>query len=63
MNARYNNERMKELVHPTQYCALLVNLLVTLQQSDSSAKEKMANYWAKVCKPLPRDRKMLYCTQ
>ena len=44
MNARYNNERMKELVHPTQYCALLVNLLVTLQQSDSSAKEKMANY-------------------
>ena len=42
---------------PTQHCALLVNFFVTLQQSDSLAKEKMVNYWGQICKLLPRDRK------
>ena len=36
---------------------MLVNLFVTLQQSDSSVKEKMWNYQAEICKLLPRDRK------
>ena len=40
---------MKELVYPTQYCALLVNLFVTLRQTDSSVEEKMVNYWAEIC--------------
>ena len=42
---------------PTQYCALLVNLFVKLQQSDSLVEEKMANYWPEICKLLLRDRK------
>ena len=46
-----------EILSPNQYCALLVNLFVTLRQSDSSVEEKMVNYWAEICKLLPRDRK------
>ena len=42
---------------PTQYCALLVNLFVTLLQSDSSVERKKVNYWAEICKLLPKDRK------
>ena len=40
-----HNEKMKRISisHP-QYCALLVNLFVTLRQSDSSVDEKMVNY-------------------
>ena len=49
------NERIS--LSPTQYCALLVNLFVTLRQSDSSVEEKMVNYWPEICKLLPRDRK------
>ena len=57
MQAQYN-EKVKELVYPpTQYCALVVNLLVTLWQSDWSLEGKMVNYWVEVCKLLPRDRK------
>ena len=41
----------------SQYCALLVNLFVTLQQSDSSVEEKMVNYWTKIGKLLPRNIK------
>ena len=36
---------------------LLVNLFVTLQQSDSSVKEKMGNYQAEIYKLRPRDKK------
>ena len=46
---------MKE--SPTQYCALPVNLFLTLGQRDSSIEEKMINFWAEICKLLPRDRK------
>ena len=42
---------------PKQYRAFLVNLFVTLRQSDSSVEEKMVNYWTEICKLLPRDRK------
>ena len=48
---------MKELFYPPHCCALLVYLLVTLRQSDSSVDEKMMNYWSKIWKQLPRDRK------
>ena len=34
----HHNEKMKE--SPTQYCALLLNLFVTLRQSDSSVDAK-----------------------
>ena len=37
----HHNEKMKESVYsPTQYCALLLNLFVTLRQSDSSVDGK-----------------------
>ena len=58
MNSRtskWKNERSS--LFPTQYCALLLNLFVTLRQSQSSAEEQMVNYWAEICKLLPRDRK------
>ena len=45
MNARTSqlkNERIS--LSPTQYCALLLNLFVTLRQSDSSVEEKVVNY-------------------
>ena len=51
----WKNERISLL--PTQHCALLVNLFVTLRQSDSSVEKKKVNYWAEVCKLLPRERK------
>ena len=54
----YHNERNKRIsLSPTQYCALLINLLVTLQQSDSLVEEKMVNYLTKFYKLLHRDRK------
>ena len=43
----HKNERIS--LSPTQYCALLVNLFVTLQQSDSSVVGKMVNYKAEIC--------------
>ena len=58
MNAstsQWKNERIS--ISRTQYCALLLNLFVTLPQSDSSVEEKVVNYWAEICKLLPRDRK------
>ena len=58
MNAstsQWKNERIS--IFCAQYCALLLNLLVTLPQSDSSVEEKVVNYWAEICKLLPRDRK------
>ena len=60
MNARTSqlkNERIS--LSPTQYCALLLNLFVTLRQSDSSVEEKVVNYWAEIWKLLPRDRKKI----
>ena len=58
MNANTPQWKHKRIsLSPTQYCALLVNLLVTLRQGDSSVDEKMVNYWAGICKLLPRDRK------
>ena len=42
---------------PHPIFVLLVNLFVTLWQSDSSVEAKMVNYWAEICKLLPRDRK------
>ena len=53
---------MKELVYPPPNCVLLVNLFVTLRQSDSSVEEKMVNYWPEICKLLPRDRKNVLYT-
>ena len=58
----HHNEKTKEVFYlptpiPTQYCALLVNLSVTFQQSNSSVKEKMGTYQAEFCKLLPRDIK------
>ena len=54
----YHNERNKRIsLSPTQYCALLINLLVTLQQGDSLVEEKMVNYLTKFYKLLHRDRK------
>ena len=50
----WKNERVS--LSTTQYCALLVNLFLTLRESDSSVEEKMVNYWAEICKLLPRDR-------
>ena len=58
MNAstsQWKNERIS--ISCAQYCALLLNLLVTLPQSDSSVEEKGVNYWAEICKLIPRDRK------
>ena len=58
MNAstsQWKNERIS--ISRTQYCALLLNLFVTLRQSDSSVEEKVVSYWAQICKLLPRDRK------
>ena len=49
------NERIS--LSPTQHCALLVNLFVTLQQSHSLVEEKKMNYLTEICKLLPRDRK------
>ena len=43
----HHNEKLKELV----------NLFVILRQSDSSAERKVVNYWAEICKLLPRDIK------
>ena len=40
----------------------IVNLFVTLRQSDSSFEEKMVNYWAEIYYILETE-KMLYCTQ
>ena len=48
------NQRIS--LSPTQYCALLGNFFVTLRQSESPVEEKMANYWAEICKLLPGDR-------
>ena len=61
MNAstsQWKNDRIS--ISCAQYCALLLNLLVTLPQSDSSVEEKVVNYWAEICKLLPRDRKKCY---
>ena len=49
------NERIGIL--STECCVLLLDLFVTLQQSDSSVDKRMANYWAGIWKLLPRDRK------
>ena len=52
-------------VSPTQYsqyCALLVNLFVTLRQSDSSVEEKMWIIELKSANYLLETEKMLYCT-
>ena len=54
----HHYEKMKELVYPPpQYWTLLVNLFVTLRQTDLSVEEEMVNYWAEICKPLPRDKR------
>ena len=52
---QWKNERIS--LCSTQHCAILLNLFVTLRQSDLSVKEKMVNYWPEICKLLPRDRK------
>ena len=57
MQAHHNEKNERISLSPTQYCALLVNLFVTLRQSDLSVEEKMVNYWAKIWKLLPRDRR------
>ena len=45
MRVHHNNEKNERIsLPPTRYCALLVNLFVTLRQNDSSVEEKMANY-------------------
>ena len=54
-NLWFLSERI--ILSPTQYFVLLVNLFVTLQQSDSSVKEKMGNYQAEIYKLRPRDKK------
>ena len=41
----HHNEKIKRIsLSPAQYCALLVNLFVTLRQTDSLVEEKMVNY-------------------
>ena len=65
MRAHHNKKKLKNeriSLSLTQYCALLVNLLVTLRQSDSLIEEKMLNYWAQICKLLRRDRKNVLYT-
>ena len=57
MQAHPNEKNEVISLSSTQYCALLVNLLVTLRESDSLVEEKMVNYWPEICKLLPRDRK------
>ena len=57
---QWKNKRIS--LFPTQYCALLVNLFVTLRQSDSSVEEKNVNYWAEIWKLLPRDWKNVVCS-
>ena len=59
----HHNEKMKRisLSYP-QYCAVLVNLFVTLRQSDSSVDGKMVNYWTEICKLLPKDKKNVLYT-
>ena len=43
MQAHHNEKNERISLSPTHYCALLVNLFVTLPQSDSSVEEKMVN--------------------
>ena len=54
-NLWFLSERI--ILSPTQYFVLLVNLFVTLQQSDSSVKEKMENYQAEIYKLRPLETK------
>ena len=58
MNARTSQLKNQRIsLSPTQYCALLVNLFVTLRQCDSLVEEKIVNYWAEIWKLLPREGK------
>ena len=53
----HDNEKIEKIsLSPTKCCALLVNLFVTLRQSDSSVEEKIVKYWPEICKLLPRDK-------
>ena len=44
MQAHGNEKTGKIALSPAQYCALLVNLFATLQQSNSSAEAKLVKY-------------------
>ena len=44
MQAHGNEKNKRIALSPTQYCALLVNLFATLQESNSSAEEKLVKY-------------------
>ena len=44
MQAHPNEKNEVISLSSTQYCALLVNLLVTLREGDSLVEKKMVNY-------------------
>ena len=56
------NERIS--LSPTQYCALQLNLFVTLRQNDSSIDGKNGELLSSNLQtPSQRQKKMLYCAQ
>ena len=48
MQAHHKEKNEKTSLSPPEYCASLLNLFVTFQQSDSTIDENTVRYWAEI---------------
>ena len=48
MQGHHKEKNEKTSLSPPEYCASLLNLFVTFQQSDSTIDENTVRYWAEI---------------